>query len=79
MILKYKPPRFLSVIREKNKQSLVLFEGNSQRTLDVETIPDDVLIDLGAFGDAGEWRSKWARIIDLQNEMNAILKEMLDT
>lgn len=36
--------------------------------VDREVIPEHVMITLGCFGDVGDWKSKFSKIIDLQQE-----------
>ena len=58
---------YLPVRRKREYQRLVKITpgwfGSRREVIDVEEIPADVLICLGAFGDTGGWRSKFATYI----------------
>ena len=40
--------------------------------LDRETVPDDVMISLGCFGDTGRWISRFADVINAENRRNRV-------
>lgn len=46
----------------------------NHKILDKEIIPDPVMITLGCFGDVGEWRSKFADVINRQLKSLEIIK-----
>lgn len=71
---------FLKVIRKGNKQFLVKTEvrrfGWPKITvLDEETIPDHVMIDLGCFGDVGNWKSKFSDVIGNNHQTKKLVEK----
>ncbi len=61
-------PGYITVEHEESYQQLVKYEinllGRPRRLIiDEEIIPDHVMISLGAFGDTGGWKSKFAIFI----------------
>jgi hypothetical protein len=69
-----------AVIRHGNKQYLYrVTVGNRYDAdlylIDEETIPEYVLDTLGIFGDTGNWRSKFSKVIDAQRALVDAMKE----